>query len=105
MFGLLFTLKMFVNKITPQTLNDQEKEPIKYFQTGEYKLSYMETLSGLRFAISTNVSAGDMAPALQKIYTYYVDYVLRNPTYKMNSEIKLAGFTQRVERYIREISG
>eukprot|EP00954_Amorphochlora_amoebiformis_P009120 709495-Amorphochlora_amoeboformis.AAC.1 len=37
MFGLLFTLKTFVNSITPRNLDEQEKEPIRYFQTAQYQ--------------------------------------------------------------------
>mmetsp|Transcript_18130 Transcript_18130/g.29537 ORF Transcript_18130/g.29537 Transcript_18130/m.29537 type:complete len:106 (-) Transcript_18130:157-474(-) len=104
MFGTLFTLKSFVNSITPKTMTGEwEKEPIHFFQTSEYQLHYMETASGLRIAASTPPDTKNMRAVLSKLYRLYVDYVVRNPCYKLGSEISLPGFLQRVEVLVREV--
>mmetsp|Transcript_9555 Transcript_9555/g.14337 ORF Transcript_9555/g.14337 Transcript_9555/m.14337 type:complete len:145 (+) Transcript_9555:32-466(+) len=103
MFGLLFTLKTFVNQITPRELKDQEKEPIHYFQTSQYQLHYMETASGLRFAITTPPETPHMGIALGRIYKLYVDNVLRNPSYKVGTPIRLIKFYQLVESYVKSL--
>eukprot|EP00471_Norrisiella_sphaerica_P006249 CAMPEP_0184479134 /NCGR_PEP_ID=MMETSP0113_2-20130426/972_1 /TAXON_ID=91329 /ORGANISM="Norrisiella sphaerica, Strain BC52" /LENGTH=145 /DNA_ID=CAMNT_0026857143 /DNA_START=124 /DNA_END=561 /DNA_ORIENTATION=- len=103
MFGTLFTLKTFVNAITPKTMDEWEKEPISYFQTSQYQLHYLETASGLRFAVSTPPDAPNMGRVLNRLYKLYVDYVVRNPCYTLGSEIVLPGFVQRVETYVKEL--
>eukprot|EP00954_Amorphochlora_amoebiformis_P010141 793763-Amorphochlora_amoeboformis.AAC.1 len=65
----------------------------------------METASGLRFAASTPPNTRNMQVALGRIYRLYVDYVLRNPSYRVGTVINLAGFNQRVDAYVREIAG
>jgi len=63
----------------------------------------METASGLRIAASTPPDTKNMRAVLSKLYRLYVDYVVRNPCYKLGSEISLPGFLQRVEVLVREV--
>mmetsp|Transcript_28810 Transcript_28810/g.53959 ORF Transcript_28810/g.53959 Transcript_28810/m.53959 type:complete len:106 (-) Transcript_28810:267-584(-) len=104
MFGLLFTLKTFVNQITPRILDDQEKEPIRSFQTSQYQLHYFETASGLRFAASTSPNTSRVQSYLERFYRLYVDYVLKNPIYKRGDPITLPGFVQRIDACVKEMS-
>lgn len=101
MFGLLLTLKTFVNEISPVKPEGFASEPIRYFETSEYKLHYMETQSGLRFALSTNVGASGMLPVLQQMYRLFVDFVVRNPTCEQGAEVKVGRFNDELERYVK----
>jgi len=46
MWGLLYSTKAFVKMLTPRKLDETETEPFSSFTTKEYKLHYLETLTG-----------------------------------------------------------
>jgi hypothetical protein len=62
MFGLLHSLKSFVTRLNPvQQLSSsassdavEVSEPLQSYTTGGYKLHYFESLTGLRFVLTTD---------------------------------------------------
>ena len=106
-FGLLYSMKGFCNRISPKPLDDLEQEPLYSFTTSEYKLHYYETPSGLRFVMSTDPKSG--APStdlLKKIYGFYVDTVAKNPLYEPgtipNAQV-LANFLKKLDGTIETL--
>lgn len=85
MYGMLFSLKSFINKISPRDV----KEGFQFFKTSKYTLHYLETPSGIKFVMNTdNVSQG-VRDLLQQIYKEVKKLsVLQNGWY-----IKVAVFT------------
>ena len=76
-FGLLYTLKAFTNKITPHEVGELEKENFHTMTTPEYKLHYFETLSNLRFVLTTDVNSPPLTELLKHIYNLFATHVVR----------------------------
>ncbi|KAJ0399797.1 hypothetical protein P43SY_002942 [Pythium insidiosum] len=89
LFGLIFSLKEFVFKVTPSSTQvgdhhdptpSPASEGLQRFQTNSYTCHHYETPSGLRFILMTDNHAGDLSSVLRHIYSQlYLDYVVNNP--------------------------
>lgn len=79
-------------------------EGLTSFKTPSYALHLFESPTGYRFVVTSDGSQGDLRPSLRHIYSeIFVPYVLRNPLYKMNTEVtnhrfkaELATFTEKL---------
>ncbi|XWS50433.1 hypothetical protein CRYUN_Cryun12cG0087300 [Craigia yunnanensis] len=74
------------------------------FRTNTYKLSFMETPSGLKFILVTNPRTGDLRETLKYIYNLYVEYVAKNPLYTPGTPIRCELFNTALDRYVRSIA-
>lgn len=98
MFGFLFSLKQLVGKMTPR------KGGFYACSTSAYRLHYFETASGLRFVLTTDLSATDMREALRHVYSQiYVECLTKNPLYTPGEPISCPLFTQTLERYMTSL--
>lgn len=74
MYGMIFSIKSFVNRISPL----DTKEGFLFYKTSKYTLHFLETPSGLKFILNTDTGAQDVRELLQQIYSqvcnYYVFY-------------------------------
>ena len=71
------------------------------YTTNTYKLHYFESGAGIRFVLTTDPNVGNMQRELSKIYCeYYVEYVIKNPLYQLQEEIKCSLFQNAVESFI-----
>ncbi len=94
MYGMLFSIRSFVSKMSPldmyplqqllvnlsacfspclsvvlSSLSLFRKEGFLSFQTSKYRLHYYETPSGLRFVMNTDLSVSNARETLQHIYS------------------------------------
>ena len=73
--------------------------------TSEYRLHYLETASGLRFVLTTDLAATDMREALRHIYAQiYVECLTKNPLYATNEPISCPLFTQTLDRFMSSLA-
>ena len=105
-FGLLFALKEFAQKLAPP--NSREND-VQCFSTSSFMLHTFDTPSGYRFVLNTTLqvstAANTYVPAcLRHIYTeIFVKYVIKNPLYRMNKEIRCPLFEASLEQYIGQV--
>jgi hypothetical protein len=75
-------MKDFINKLTPRNIesSDQtELTSLTHFTTSNYKIHYLETLTGLRFVLTTDPSVQRATDTLLQLYKLYVEYLVKNP--------------------------
>ncbi|KAG8296944.1 Trafficking protein particle complex subunit 1, partial [Homalodisca vitripennis] len=64
MYGMLFSIKSFVTKISPLDTN----KGFLCYKTSKYALHYFETPTGLKFVLNTDTGAQNIRDFLQQIY-------------------------------------
>jgi len=83
-------------------------ESFTSYRTSTYKLHLHETISGYKFVILTDPKADSLRPVLQQIYAGpFVEYVVRNPLFKMDSKeygIDNEYFRTSIDRLVRSLS-
>lgn len=100
MFGLLFALRNFSMKLSPEPAEGMPR----FFVTDQYALHYFETPTGLRFVLTTGHDFGgiDVVRHLREIYSeVYVEYTVKNPLYVRGTPIKSALFTQKLDAFVQ----
>ncbi|CAI8616151.1 unnamed protein product [Vicia faba] len=113
MFGLLFSLKSLTAKMDPTSAEKGNLGvpqlpgqgcSFHSFRTNTYKLSFMETPSGIKIILVTHPRTGDLRDSLKYIYNLYVEYVVKNPLYTPGSPIRSELFNTTLDQYVRGIA-
>nr|XP_043612190.1 trafficking protein particle complex subunit 1 [Erigeron canadensis]XP_043612197.1 trafficking protein particle complex subunit 1 [Erigeron canadensis]XP_043612205.1 trafficking protein particle complex subunit 1 [Erigeron canadensis]XP_043612210.1 trafficking protein particle complex subunit 1 [Erigeron canadensis] len=110
MFGLLFSLKSLTAKMDPSS-GDKGNLGVPQlpgqgcsfhsFRTNTYKLSFMESPSGIKIILVTHPKTSDLRESLKYIYNLYVEYVVKNPLYSPGSPIRSELFNTTLDQYVR----
>ena len=99
MYGMLFSIKSFVSRISPL----DSKQGFFYYKTNKYALNYLETPSGLKFVLNTDVHTQNVQDLLQLIYKeVYVEYVVKNPICDLKLPIKSELFKNKLDAIIKK---
>lgn len=64
MYGMLFSVKSFVSKISPL----DPKCGFLFYKTNKYALHYYESLTGVKFILNTDISIKNVRDLLQQLY-------------------------------------
>lgn len=100
MFGLLFSIRSFVSRMSP---TDQKDGFINY-KTSQYKLHFYETPSGLKFVLNTDLSVGTINDILQQLYSQvYVEYAVKNPACIQGHPVTSDLFKMKLDEFIRAL--
>lgn len=98
-FGLLFSLKYFAQRVSPV-----DCEGLRKFSTSAYTLHQFETPTGLRLVLNTDPTVEDMRTHLQYIYSdLFVPYVIRNPLYTLNTPVNVPTFGAMLDQYVSKL--
>lgn len=120
MYGMLFSIKSFVNKISPI----DPKEGFLFYKTSKYALHFLETAAGLKFVINTDTTSTGVKDFLQQLYAkvfrtlhlighicvniyiilpqVWVDYVVRNPLWQPGTTVTSELFKTKLDEYIKQ---
>lgn len=101
LYGMVYSLKSLLSRLSPFTTRDG----FIGYSTDKYKLHVYETPTGTKFILNTDSKAGDQQETLQHIYTkIYVEYVIKNPHYKLGTPIDSQLFVKELDTYIQSKS-
>ncbi|XP_065362859.1 trafficking protein particle complex subunit 1 [Calliphora vicina] len=98
-YGMLSSIKSFVSKISPH----DPREGFLFYKTNKYALHYLETPSGLKFVLNTDVNATNVKELLQQIYSkIWVEYVVRDPLWTPGTPVTSELFQTKLDELIRQ---
>lgn len=105
MFGLIFALRNMTVKLSSGDDRNTRRGVPKYFVTDVYALHYFETMTGLRFILTTGSDfdrSSDISANLAHIYAHiFVPNVVLNPLYTPGTPIENATFLKQLDHYVR----
>ncbi|XP_051517574.1 trafficking protein particle complex subunit 1-like isoform X1 [Myxocyprinus asiaticus] len=100
MYGMLFSIRSFISKMSPLDM----KDGFMMFQTSRYKLHYYETPTGIKLVMNTDLSVPNCRDTLQQIYsTFYVEYIVRNPLCVLGESLQSDVFNTKLDSFIRAL--
>ncbi|ALC46242.1 Bet5 [Drosophila busckii] len=98
-YGMLFSIKSFVSKISPH----DPREGFLYYKTNRYALHYLETPSGLKFVLNTDTAAINVKELLQQLYAkVWVEYVVRDPLWTPGTVVTSELFQTKLDEFIKQ---
>ncbi|CAG0912572.1 unnamed protein product [Notodromas monacha] len=99
MYGSLFSLKNFCRKVSPLDF----KDGFMCYKTTSYMLSVLETLTGLKFVINTDLNLSGTRSLLEKIYSeVFVEYVVKNPMWQIGQPIQSELFKTKLHEVVNQ---
>ncbi|KAL2079413.1 hypothetical protein ACEWY4_025157 [Coilia grayii] len=100
MYGMLFSIRSFVSKMSPLDM----KDGFVSFQTSRYKLHYYETPTGIKIIMNTDLGVPNCRDILHQIYsTLYVEYIVKNPLCVLGDTLQSELFNSRLDSFVRAL--
>lgn len=100
LYGMLFSIKSFVNKLSPTDM----KDGFLSYKTSKYRLNYYETPTGVKFVMNTDTTVTHpiVRDLLKSIYgQIYVEYAVKNPMYILGQPIESELFGVKLDELVR----
>jgi len=99
LYGMLFSIKSFVNKLSPEDLS----EGFQSFKTSQYRLNLYETPTKVKLVLNTDTAVTHpiVRDLLRNLHSsVYVEYAVKNPLYRPGTPIQSELFTTRLDEFI-----
>lgn len=117
--GLLFSMRVFCQQISPSAtpkktvsvsaggpLAGHRDSDISFtsFCTPTYRLHYLETPTGYKFACLTNPEVPYMKEALHHVYVHlFVEIVIKGPAFSPSKPVHSPAFAEQLQLYLRSL--
>lgn len=100
MYGMVYSLKSLVNRLSPSNSRDG----FLGYTTDKYRLSVFETPTGMKFLLNTDHKTPECRDILQQVYSkLYVEYVVKDPLYKIGSKVDSELFLSKLDAFIQSL--
>ncbi len=99
LFGMLFSLKRFIERTSPLVDDDGS---FRHFTTSLYRLHFFQAPTGLRFVGLSDPKLDTLQDELAKMYAIYVDTCVRNPLYALGAPIACSLFVEQLGEFLRK---
>jgi len=97
MYGLIYSLKTMCQKISLEDSNGN----FMCYRTNKYMLNYLETPTGLKFILNTDINAMNVQQVLQQLYqSIFVEFVSKNPECEIGKPIQSELFRKKVQEFM-----
>jgi hypothetical protein len=83
--GTFHGVHAIASKLSP---TDSPSSGLEIMVTDTFKLHCFQTLTGIKFLLSTDLNTTNVSIILGKIYEIYSDYVMKNPFYTLEMPIR-----------------
>ena len=103
MYGMLFSIKSFVGKLSPTDM----KDGFTCYKTSKYRLNFYETPSKYKFVLNTDTAVTHpiVRDLMQNMYAkVFVEYVIKNPMHSPGGPISCELFDTRVDEFVKAAS-
>ena len=90
----LSALHLLSALVTPAGL---KKTGVKIINSKFFKLCCFQTKTGVKFFLVSDPTTMDMEKLCKTSYKEYTDYVLKNPFYESDQQIRFEGFDRAIE--------
>jgi hypothetical protein len=92
-----------VRRAIPRHRRDDESG-LRCFRTRSYALHHFRAPTGVHFALTTDLSAGDLRPALRGLYAdAFVPFVALNPLHTPGAPISAPAFLHALDAFGRAL--
>ena len=103
LYGMLFSIKSFVGKLSPTDM----KDGFTCYKTSKYRLNFYETPSKYKFVLNTDTAVTHpiVRDLMQNIYSkVFVEYVIKNPMHVPGGPVNCELFDTRVDEFVKAAS-
>ena len=103
LYGMLFSIKSFVGKLSPTDM----KDGFTCYKTSKYRLNFYETPSKYKFVLNTDTAVTHpiVRDLLQNMYSkVFVEYVIKNPMHVPGGSVNCQLFDTRVDEFVKAAS-
>ena len=100
LYGTLFSIKSFVNKLSPEDF----QEGFQSFRTSQYRFNLYETPTKVKFVLNTDTALTHpvVRDLLKKLHSQvYVEFVVKNPLYQQGTPIESQLFTTKLDEFVQ----